>query len=349
MAARTEATMTLPAELMSTEQLKEAWLHSAPIEFGDPIQANTILSHHQTYFPLGFPVTIATNSREVLQAADQCWGRFTQLFERDPIQLRICVSAGDSSICPPNPTHRMHNHLITKASDSDNFGVCDLSRKCATLWVTEAALRHRDYFLYCWLESTAMCNISGLYATGIHAGCVALNGAGVLLCGDSGAGKSSLSYACARAGWTYTTDDGSYLVHGRKDRLVVGNSRQVRFRESAEELFPELRGLPVMQRAGVGKPSVELSTDRTSIFPTACVAYIQHIVFLKRGVQTQELAAFPRAVARLYMQQRVLCMPYDVEPQMQAIDRLLELDTCELRYNDLDWAIERLSQMVGRR
>jgi hypothetical protein len=340
--------MTLPAELMSTDQLKEAWLQSDPIEFGDPVLAHTIFSHRETYFPLGFPISIETNSPEVLQIADQHWRRFTQLFDREPIQLQIGVSPGNSAICPPTPICRMRGHILTNIADGENFCISDLSGGSSVIWVTDVAIRHSDYFRYFFLESAAMCNISGRYATGIHGACVSLDGAGVLLCGDSGAGKSTLSYACARAGWTYVTDDGSYLVHGRRDRLVVGNYRQVRFRESAESLFPELHGLSIIQRAGIGKPSVELFTHANAWIPTASTAHIKHIVFLKRNVDVQELVHFPRAVARLYMQQRVHCMPFDTEPHMLAVDHLLELEPYELRYSDLDWAIDRMNLMVRK-
>ena len=98
------------------------------------------------------------------------------------------------------------------------------------------------------------------YATPVHAGCVAFNGRGMLLCGESGAGKSSLSYACARAGWTYVADDVELsCCNESKDRLVTGNCHQVRFRPSAAELFPEVEGREITPRAA-GKPSIELPT-----------------------------------------------------------------------------------------
>jgi predicted ATPase len=187
-----------------------------------------------------------------------------------------------------------------------------------------------------------MCGISSRYATAIHGACVSLDGAGILLCGDSGAGKTTLSYACARAGWTFVSDDGSYLVHDRDDRVVAGNCNQVRFRPTAETLFPELHGRQVMERAGVGKPSVEVDTGEISRLTTASTASIKHIVFLKRDVEAQELAVFPTAVARLFMMQPVYCMPYAGLSRAEAIDHLLHLGAWELRYNDLGWAVDRL-------
>jgi len=334
-------------ESLSTEQLKEAWLSSEPVQFGDPLLARASFALHGTYFPLGFPVILTSNCEEVFDAAGQSWGRFTQIFDTEPILLQIGVTRGDTSVCPPTPEGRGRGHLITNAADSENYCVCDLSQGKAMVWVTGAALKHRDYFRYFFLESAFMCILANRYATGIHAGCVALNGAGILLCGDSGAGKSTLSYACARAGWSYTTDDGSFLVHGGNDHLVVGNCHQARFRPSAEKLFPELRGYPVMQRAGVGKPSVELATGEDTSIARSQTAHIRHIVFLKRDVPSQELAAFPTAVARLYMQQSASCMPWLLPERMQAVDGLLALGALELRYNELDWAVERLRLLAS--
>lgn len=343
MESKTASATRLAGQVMSTDQLREAWLHSDPIDFGDPVLAHVSFPHQKTYYPLGFPVTVATNSPEVLEAADQSWRHFTHLFDRPPIRLQIGISEAESRICPPTPVCRMRDHIVSIIADGENFAVCDLSRGSAMIWVTRAAIQHRDYFRYFFLESSALCNLSGRYATAIHAACVALDGSGILLCGDSGTGKSTLSYACARAGWTYVTDDGSYLIHDRPDHLVVGNYGQIRFRPTAGALFPELRGLAVMQRAGAGKPSLELFTNPGTIPSAAGTARIEHIVFLKRAVAVQELAPFPRAIARLYMQQSVHCLPYDSEQHIVAIDRLLELETYELRYNDLDWAIRRLA------
>ena len=329
-------------EMLSTEQLKEAWLNSRPVEFGDPVLAHASFPFRRDYSPLGFPVTLTSNSEEVLEAADQSWGSSVRIFDTEPIRLQIGVTQGESRICPPTPGCNMSGHLITSIADSENFRVCDISQGSGIAWITTAALQHRDYFRYFFLESAVLSILANRFATAIHAGCVALDGTGILLCGDSGAGKSTLSYACARAGWSYITDDASFLVHGRDDRLVVGNCHQVRFRPSAEALFPEIHGYSIMHRAGVGKPSMELSTDENAAITRSSTAQIRHIVFLQRKVAKQELVEFPTAVARLSMQQCARSMPWQLQVKMEVIDGLLALGALELRYNDLDWAVERL-------
>ena len=337
---------TRAKDVLSVQQLKETWLRSEPAQFGDPILAHEPLGRHAIFYPLGFPVSVTTNSEAVLDAAREGWSWFPQGFDRPQVRVNVAVAEDNSRVCPPTPVCRMRNHIVTNIADSDNFAATDLSSLFSSVCVTEAAVRHPDYFRYFFLDSAAMSCIGSAYATAIHAGCVALDGEAILLCGDSGAGKTTLSYACARAGWTYVTDDGTYLVHGEADRLVTGNCHQARFRPSAEALFPQLRGRPVMRRAGVGKPSIELPIDAVSAIRTSATAKARYMVFLARNTDTQDLVPFPRAVARMFLWQTVQCMPYETDRHLRAIDALLDVETFELRYNSLEWAVDRLRQLV---
>jgi hypothetical protein len=192
-----------------------------------------------------------------------------------------------------------------------------------------------------------MFHLAARHSIGIHAACVELDGNGILICGDSGAGKSTLAYGCARAGWTYITDDASFLVNGRDDSLVVGNSRQVRFRPSAEALFPELQGRPILQRAQIGKPSIEWNTAPLAHFSTSFSSLVKHVVFLDRAAGIPaELVSLPKAVAKAFILQRGIGIPEIADLQTAAVDRLLDRGVFELRYTDLDWAIERLTRLV---
>jgi hypothetical protein len=172
------------------------------------------------------------------------------------------------------------------------------------------------------------------------------NGQGVLLCGDSGAGKSSLSYACARAGWTYVSDDASDLLIEGSDRLVIGNCHQVRFRPSAVDLFPELEGLEVTPRA-VGKPSIELPTAPMAGIICAPTAQVDFLVFLNRRVPgPPELVPYRKDVARYFMRQVLFGPPEILAAQYAALERLLTARIFELRYSDLNWAVQRLETLV---
>jgi hypothetical protein len=334
-------------KMLTTEQLKEAWARSGPVNFGDPYLACTGFDQREIFYPFGFPLELSTNSSEVLEAAAESWSGNHKLFDVKPIQFSIGVTEGAPRDCPAAPVTRMREQLASHIADAENYAVSDYAQAFTFAWVTGATLEHRSYFRYFFLDSLAMGQIANGYAWGIHAACVELDGAGILLCGDSGAGKSTLAYACARAGWTYVTDDGSFLVNGRDDRLIVGNSAQVRFRQESESIFPELRGKPVMQRAEVGKPSIEFSTANARQFITSPTSPISHVVFLNRNVSRQELVPFPVEVARLYMMQRASSAPATRRLQSQMFDHLLECGAFELRYTELDWAVERLGQLAS--
>ena len=172
------------------------------------------------------------------------------------------------------------------------------------------------------------------------------NGRGVLLCGDSGAGKSTLSYACARAGWTYVTDDASYMLNNGEDRLVTGNCHQVRFRPSALKLFPELDGLEITPRAA-GKPSIELPTAPMPGITRATTAQVDYLVFLNRRASgTDQLVSYRRDAARQYLRQVLYGPDESVAMQYAALERLLTAEIFELRYSNLDWAVSRLESLT---
>jgi hypothetical protein len=332
--------------MATTEEIQKAWARREPIEFGDPTLARVEFPLQATYFPLGFPATVHTNSAEVLTCAAESWGNFIQLFDTAPIQLEIGVTGDGSTGCPPAPLCHIRQHICSSIADANTFAISDLAAGFSTIWVTQASLDSRSYFRYFFLESTAMAHIANCHTSPVHAACVELDGVGLLLCGDSGAGKSTLSYACAQAGWTYITDDGSFLVHGRRDRLVVGNCSQVRFRPASERLFPELRGAEVTRRAEIGKPSVELSTLSNRALTTRATSHVRHVVFLNRNSGRTELSSFPVEVAKLSILQNASSLPAVRNTQSRMIDQLLETGVFELHYSDLEWAVERLALLV---
>lgn len=335
--------------MLTIEQIRVACERSEPLRLGDPVLAQFGMPLRDTFYPFGFPLQIETNSKEVLNCAAASWQGFTKLFDTPPMRIRIGVKGGRSSDCPPIPVSRVQEHLASNVADSENFSVIDLKQRFAFVWLTEAAVANRGYLRYFFIESTALAILATSYTTPIHAACIERRGCGILLCGDSGAGKSSLSYACAHAGWTYITDDASFLVNNRNDRLVVGNCNQARFRPSAAELFSELAGRETIQRAHVGKPSIELDLQPLPHISVSSTSRINHVVFLNRQhVRRQELVEFPADVARYFMLQYLFSMPDMRKIQNTMIDHLLDRGTLELRYTDLAWAVDRLCQLAER-
>jgi hypothetical protein len=207
----------------------------------DPTLAKCELSLRRLYYPLGFPLEVQTNSRKIIEAATEAWGLFSQSFDMPPMRLALGVKeAVETEPWPQKSTFAAREHLLAIIIDPDNFVMCDFQQAFSFGWITPALAADSALLRYRLLTPAAMMMAEHLALAPLHGALIARNDRGVLLCGDSFAGKSTLAYAAARAGWTYITDDGTFLVRDRSDRYAVGNSHFIRFREDARELFPEL-------------------------------------------------------------------------------------------------------------
>lgn len=329
-----------------TQQIRSGQSHDTPYSQNDPVCARVELKHRATFHPLGFPLEISSNAEEVIAAAAESWSGFHALFKGWPIQLRVYVHEAVCAECPPAPICRQQRHLLASVTDVDNYSINDIATGFTYTYLARGVLPFTSYLRYFFLESSALCHIANRFTTPIHAACLELDGRGVLLCGDSGAGKSSLAYACAQAGWTYITDDASYLLNDHSEPVVTGNHLQFRFRPEGAQLFPELEGRPVTQRAG-GKPSLEWKTDALPHIKRAAMSRIAYVVFLsRRDIKHQELDVFHKDVARRFIQQNLFSLP-DVRAVQEArINSLLRLKVLDLRYRDLPYAVSRLTRLV---
>jgi hypothetical protein len=303
--------------------------------------------HRAIYYPLGFPVQVISNSRAILYAAEQSWGCFQAMFHARPLELQIGVrrNRGLDENLPPAPVHSLKGNLLRNTADADNFFVANLAKGHAVGWVTETTAASPLYLRYSFLEAAALSMISTLRAVAVHGACVLVRDRGILLCGDSGAGKSTLAYAGARAGWTYVSDDASYLRLDSEDPVVVGNCHKIRFRPSASELFPEIHGRTLTPRS-VGKPSIEVCMSEWPEIHTAVAATVRHIVFLNRGGGQPDLVSLLPSSVLPWFKQQVLTTPGSHRIQDAALSRLLKSEVHELRYRDMPWAIERINQLA---
>ena len=246
----------------------------------DPLRLGVRLPLKGTYYPGGFCVEIMTNSEDVLESAAEAWGRCVREFACEPLRFRVMVlPEGELARVP---SHRMQGHMYAVVSDAHNFAHVDLASQLGCIWVSERTAADHPLFRWFFLESAAYVMLSQRYVVAVHAACVVRNGKGFLLSGPSCAGKSSLSYACARAGWIFVTDDATWLLPNVEKPMALGQPGRVRFRLDAPDLFPELAAYAVRARPN-GKISIEVPICELPNVRTAGQAPVSAVVFLERG------------------------------------------------------------------
>jgi hypothetical protein len=310
----------------------------------DPLLRDLDLPLRATFFPAGFRLNIATNSRDVLEAAAESWGHCVQEFEGAPLEFRVVIQPEGE--LARQPTFRMQGHLISVVSDAANFAVADCRGLFASFFLSARTAAERALLRWFYMESMAYVLLAQRYLVAIHAACVAQNGSGILLYGASGAGKSTLSFACAQAGWTFLSDDCTWLLIGSEDRLAIGKPHQARFREDAATLFPELEGYVLSARPH-GKLSIEVPLNAFPRIRTANRCPIRGLVFLDRSSGGEaRLERRPSSEAVDLLLQDMPSYGEEVDPlHEKTLRSLRDVPAFRLYYQSLEEAVRLLAEI----
>ncbi len=297
-------------------------------------------------------MAVRSNSADVIAIAQDEWHTWQQAFDDPPIELTFQVRDNSGSSRSPAAVFHADRHLFAVVADAGNFAMGDTRGRLATAFLDNGAIDDRAYFTYHFLDAMAFQLITSLYLTPLHAASVARNGRAILFCGDSGAGKSSLSYACARRGgnnrWTFVSDDASHLLRRcAGNRRILGVPHQVRLRPDAPKLFPELAAFEAKMR-GTGKLSLQIPTSKLAI-STAPTAFVDIIVLPRRIANGESrLEPIEKALVREHCAQWFYHWdPPILAEQEAAFEELLHgARTYSLEYSDLDSAVRLLDDFA---
>ena len=291
------------------------------------------------FHPLGYPVLVESDASAPLRIAEESWGSRQPLFEAAPLHLTIHIEQG--GLPAAAPVYQASADGFSLSCNHVTRGEFSIRAHAACLHISTAALERPEWFRHQLLECLVLTALDTIYFVGLHAACVVPpdgRGRGVLLCGTSGSGKSTLAYACARAGWIFVSDD-SHLAQGTEN-IVTGSSGEIRLREPARKLFPELLMKPSVT-APNGKQCIEV--DPAEAFVVADSATARHCVFLSRRPGRAVLSRYAEDCAVEYF------MGYNTRhDRSSAEQRLREFvrdGTWLLEYERLEDAIAMLETL----
>ena len=314
----------------------------------DPLLCDFPLPLKSEYFPMGHALEIATNSAEVLKAAARIWSRFPRLSQQPAVRLTIAIDPQGASCSTNPPIPRGREHLFSIVHDSGNWAFADLAAGFGFACLAGGTVSDSAYLRYHFLEPLVYVMLTARYFTLAHASCVSLDGRAVLLCGDSGAGKTCLAFECVRRGWTFLSGDATAMVRGRKDYSVIGRPFEVRFRDTAQALFPELEPYKSVLRPGC-KFDIEADPRDLNLVSTV-EGQASHIVFLDRASEPVQpsLQLFRRDEAERRLEQAI-CYGDEASrsDQRDTLLRFLNLPILKMRYSNLA-AAERVLRTLAQ-
>jgi hypothetical protein len=153
--------------------------------------------------------------------------------------MRIVVN--DSSSEPIGDPHfRGLRHVVTASFGTGNIFIFDVLRRTLSASIsTEAAKNFRF-----WRETLIPISLGVLGAAvglvPMHCACLEWSGDGLLIAGSSGAGKSTLSVALSQNGFSYVSDDWTYMSRHHSSLVAFGTSAPVKLLPDATDHFPNL-------------------------------------------------------------------------------------------------------------
>lgn len=275
---------------------------------------------------LGVMVTFATNSASVFDAIHETYGAWAGL-DGDivsPSGATVRIVVHDRPAAPETPpafSSRVPDPTRLLIIWDGGMGVSDTTRLESLAYVTEGLVARRAEFADGVLEPLTLFLLGALDRQPLHAAAVARGEAAILLAAPSGTGKSTLSYAACRRGFSLLADEPVY-VQMRPGLRVWGRRSRVHLPVEARAHFPELHDVaPTRLPSGKTKMVIDVRTGERR--------YADHagICLLRRGRGTEP------ALERVPSEQVVAELGHDLD---QGFD--LFADTIG----------ERIAEIAGR-
>ena len=207
---------------------------SAPDPFGERPKR----LYRERALLLGGSFEFESSSRALLRLVEDAYGglprhRLPGEMPRFRIRLHLTPGDGVNSAAEPPPTQLQGGAgLLTVVMDAANFAVISPAERTGLVAISSSMLRFSPQVRYELLEFAVFALAHrGQGLVSLHAACVGWKQRGLLLIGESGAGKSVLSLHCALRGLDFLTEDATFVVP--ETMLATGVSNFLHVKEDS--------------------------------------------------------------------------------------------------------------------
>jgi len=247
---------------------------SVPDLDSDPFAERAAPAMRESRMLLGCRVEFESNSPELLELTHVAYAGLPPqaLPGRAPqLRVRLILTSGEHARRRDEPPHLQMlagAGFLGGAVGASGFVVLSARQRAALVVVPRSMLRfpyHIRYELIEFAVFTLATRVRGLVP--LHAACIGRGGSGVLLLGDSGAGKSTVSLLSLVAGLEFLSEDSVFVLPDTLAATGVANfvhvrANSLRWLGRADDAR-RIREAPVIRRrSGVRKFEVDLRQER---------------------------------------------------------------------------------------
>ena len=289
------------------------------------------------YFVAGSIWDLKSNSHEILQAMRETFDQAENGRQAD-LNLRFHVDYTlNDAPCWSKPHFRALEHLYYATyGPCDSMLVDQLSRRVIGSF-SPAMVCDLLYWKQTILPVLLGIASASIGVTPVHCACVVKGESGLLLAGESGAGKSTTALSLSRNGFSYLSDDCTYLSRTGTRVRAWGLRTPVKLLPDAVSYFPELVALdPILSLNGEWALNVDPTEISNAERCLSCAP--RWLVFLERKVDSptvieplssQEAAS--RLSADLEAMPPILFDQYEF--QLETINHLVDRECWVVRHS----------------
>jgi len=260
----------------------------------DPFGERSLSLFKERLHVLGGVFDFESNSQELLRLAHWAYNGLPRYRLASPaprFRVRLMLAAEKSGTLPAGEPAALELYsgsgLLGAAPSSATFVTLSPEQNAALVAVSRNMLPflyHIRYELIEFAVFTLAGRAQGLVP--LHAACVGSQGRGILLAGETGAGKSTLTLHCLLNGFDFMSEDSVFVDTGALRAIGVGNFLHVRADSvrflSQQADVAAIRNSPVIRRrSGVEKFEVDVRTARYRIAPAPL--QLAAVVFASSG------------------------------------------------------------------
>jgi hypothetical protein len=228
----------------------------------------------------GTSCLVSTNSYDVLHATAR-WRSAPATNCASCFEMQILVDEALDNLPEQAGHFRGRRHFVFALLPPRSFVAYDLLRRRAHATLSLAAAGSRAFWDTLLLPITIGVLGTTIGIVPLHSACLEHNGAGVLVAGPPGAGKSTLATALGKLGFALISDDWIYVSDQQSALVAYSLSSPVKLLPDAVRFFEELQNLSPRTTLN-GEFAYEFDPQSSMQIATKNISHPRTILFLER-------------------------------------------------------------------